>query len=165
MKKIVFCLLTLLGCFVGVKADVVEDLFPWFEIGETVDAAKGKGLKHLQTVKAREGLRAHEQYLIVDAGMPTNDMAWVTLSVPDRKVLQMRRDIGCGTIAAARKLAKELQAKFTPLKFEGGAKLLEIMKVDDASVSVQLSDADFGKELNDWLKKMEGLRSPARHGR
>ena len=138
-----------------VAEPVVKELFPWFEIGETVDAAKGKGLKHLQTVKAREGLRAHEQYLIVDAGMPTNDMAWVTLSVPDRKVLQMRRDIGCGTIAAARKLAKELQAKFTPLKFEGGAKLLEIMKVDDASVSVQLSDAAFGKELNDWLKKME----------
>ena len=134
---------------------VVKELFPWFEIGETVDAAKLKGLKHLQTVKAREGLRAHEQYRIVDAGMPTNDMAWVTLSVPDRKVLQMRRDIGCGTIAAAGKLDKELQAKFTPLKFEGGAKLLEIMKVDDASVSVQLSDADFGKELNDWLKKVE----------
>ena len=134
---------------------VVKELFPWFEIGETVDAAKLKGLKHLQTVKAREGLRPHEQYLIVDTKMPTNDMAWVTLSVPDRKVLQMRRDIGCGTIAAARKLAKELQAKFTPLKFEGGPKSLEIMKVADASVSVQLSDADFGKELNDWLKKVE----------
>ena len=92
---------------------------------------------------------------IVDTKMPTNDMAWVTLSVPDRKVLQMQRDIGCGTIAAARKLAKELQAKFTPLKFEGGPKSLEIMKGTDASVSVQLSDADFGKELNDWLKKVE----------
>ena len=126
-----------------------------YKIGETVDAAKGKGLKRLQTMEAREGLRAHEQYRIVDAKMPTNDMAWVTLSVPDRKVLQMRRDIGCGTIAAAGKLDKELRAKFKPLKFEGGAKLLEIMKVVDASVSVQLSDADFGKELNAWLKKME----------
>ena len=71
---------------------VVKGLFPWFEIGETVDAAKlrgrdapapceGLGLKHLQTVKAREGLRAHEQYLIVDTKMPTNDMAWVTLLI------------------------------------------------------------------------------------
>ena len=158
--------------FAGVSsADVVKELFPWFEIGETVDAAKvrearlrkrddpapreGVALRHLQSVKAKAGLRAYEEYLIVDAGMPTNDMAWVTLSVPDRKVLQMRRDIGCGTIAAAGKLDKELRAKFKPLKFEGGAKLLEIMKVVDASVSVQLSDADFGKELNAWLKKME----------
>lgn len=134
---------------------VVKELFPWFEIGETVDAAKLKGLKHLQTVKAREGLRAHEQYRIVDAGMPTNDMAWVTLSVPDRKVLQMRHDIGCGSIDAAKRYDLELQAKFKPLKFEGGPRLLEIMKVVDRDVCVQLSDAEYGKELNDWLKKVE----------
>ena len=137
------------------STDVVKELFPWFEIGETVDAVKLKGLKHLQTVKAKAGLRAYEEYLIVDAGMPTNDMAWVVLSVPDRKVLQMRHDIGCGSIAAARKLDKELQAKFKPLEFEDGPKLLEIMKVVDQDVGVQLSDAEFGNELNDWLKKVD----------
>ena len=150
---------------------VVKELFPWFEIGETVDAAKvrearlrkrddpapreGVALRHLHSMEAKAGLRAYEEYLIVDAGMPTNDMAWVVLSVPDRKVLQMRHDIGCGSIAAARKLDKELQAKFKPLKFEGGPKLLEIMKVVDQNVGIQLSDAEFGKEVNDWLKKMD----------
>ena len=29
------------------KADVVKEQFQWFEIGETVDAAKGKGLKKI----------------------------------------------------------------------------------------------------------------------
>ncbi len=67
----------------------------------------------------------------------------------------MRHDIGCGSIAAARNLGKELQAKFKPLKFEGGPRLLEIMKVVDQDVCVQLSDAEYGKELNDWLKKVE----------
>ena len=36
-----------------------------------------------------------------------------------------------------------------------GLKLLEIMKVVDQDVCVQLSDAAFGKEINDWLKKLE----------
>ena len=158
--------------FAGVSsADVVKELFPWFEIGETIDAAKvreaklrgrddpapreGVALRHLFSHVEREGFRAHEQYLIIDPSLPTNDMAWVTLSVPDRKVLQMRHDIGCGSIAAARKLDKELQAKFKPLKFEGGAKLLEIMKVVDQDVCVQLSDAEYGREVIDWLKKVE----------
>ena len=61
----------------------------------------------------------------------------------------------CRTTAAAKKLDRELQAKFKPLKFEGGSKLLEIMKVVDQDVCVQFSDADFGKELNAWLKKVE----------
>ena len=169
IRRLAFVVVVL---FAGVSsADVVKELFPWFEIGETVDAAKvreaklrgrddpapleGVALRHLFSHQAREGFRAHEQYLILDPRLPTNDMAWVTLSVPDWKVLQMRRDIGCGTIAAAGKLDKELRAKFKPLKFEGGAKLLEIMKVVDASVSVQLSDAEFGKEVNAWLKKVD----------
>ena len=153
------------------STDVVKELFPWFEIGETVDAAKvreaklrgrddpapreGVALRHLFSHKGREGLRAHEQYLIVDARMPTNDMAWVTLSVPDRKVLQMRHDIDCGSIDAAKRYDLELQAKFNPLKFEGGSKLIEIMKVVDQDVCVQLSDAEYGKEVIDWLKKVE----------
>ena len=158
--------------FAGVSsADVVKELFPWFEIGETVDAAKvrearlrkrddpapreGVALRHLQSVKAKAGLRAYEEYLIVDAGMPTNDMAWVVLSVPDRKVLQIRRDIGCDSLEVAKKLDQELRVKFKPLKFEGGPRLLEIMKVVDQDVGVQLSDAEFGKEVNDWLKKMD----------
>ena len=158
--------------FAGVgSADVVKELFPWFEIGETVDAAKvreaklrgrddsapreGVALRHLFSHQAREGFRAHEQYLILDPSLPTNDMAWVTLSVPDRKVLQIRRDIGCGSLEAAKKLDQELRAKFKPLKFEGGPRLLEIMKVVDQVVCVQLSDAEYGKELNDWLKTVE----------
>lgn len=158
--------------FAGVSsADVVKELFPWFEIGETVGAEtvreaklrgrddpaprEGVALRHLFSHQAREGFRAHEQYLIIDARLPTNDMAWVTLSVPDRKVLQMRHDIGCGSIDAAKRYDLELQAKFKPLKFEGGPRLLEIMKVVDRDVCVQLSDAEYGKELNDWLKKVE----------
>ena len=97
--------------FAGVSsADVVKELFPWFEIGETVDAAKvreaklrgrddpapreGVALRHLFSHQAREGFRAHEQYLIIDPSLPTNGMAWVTLSVPDRKVLQGKQDHG-----------------------------------------------------------------------
>ena len=106
-------------------------------------------------MEAKADLRAYEEYLIVDAGMPTNDMAWVTLSVPDRKVLQMRHDIGCGSIDAAKRYDLELQAKFEHLKFEGGTKLLEIMKVVDQDVGVQLSDAEYGREVIDRLKKAE----------
>ena len=157
------------------STDVVKELFPWFEIGEEVDAAmlrgrdapapknrrddpaprEGVALRHLFSHQASEGLRAHEQYLIVDAKMPTNDMAWVTLSVPDRKVLQMRHDIDCGSIDAAKRYDLELQAKFKPLKFEGGTKLIEIMKVVDQDACVQLSDAEYGREVIDWLKKVE----------
>ena len=35
-------------------------------------------------MEAKADLWAYEEYLIVDAEMPTNDMAWVVLSVPDR---------------------------------------------------------------------------------
>ena len=99
------------------STDVVKELFPWFEIGETIDAdtvrkaklrgrddpapREGVALRHLFSHQAREGFRAHEQYLI------------------------------------------------------GGPRLLEILKVVDQDVCVQLSDAEFGKELNVWLKKLD----------
>ena len=61
--------------FAGVSsADVVKELFPWFEIGETVDVAtvreaklrgrddpaprEGVALRHLFSHQAREGFRS-----------------------------------------------------------------------------------------------------------
>ena len=155
MNKIVFGLLTLLGCFVGVKADVVEDLFPWFEIGETVDAAKEKGLKHLNDFAAKPDLRAHSQYYIRDTGFPTNHAAWVILSIPDRKVLELRHDIECATTNEAAKLSAELIEKLKPLEAKDGKRLIEVCPTSsDATVCVILYDADYGREFRAWWKKV-----------
>ena len=144
------------------KADVVKELFPWYEIGQTADVAKGLELR--QTHAAGAGLRAYELYRIVDEAQPTNRRAFVTLSVPERKVLSIQLEIECGTTNAANRLAAELIERIKPLNFKGGSKVIEISPCASAAakdeppttvVIATLADVGYHRELSAWLKACE----------
>lgn len=140
----------------GLAGDIVKELFPWFEIGETVDVAKTKGLKHLHDFAATPDLRARAEYCIKDTGLPTNHAAWVELSLPDRKVLQIRHDIDCATTNEAAALSAELIAKFKMHEDKSGGKVVEVCPTSSkTTVCTILSAADYAREFHAWYKKVD----------
>ena len=150
MKMIAAVALVALAGIARASAPIVGEVFPWFEIGETVDAETMKGLRLFCTHKAEDGLRACAQYIIADATLPSNQHARVTLSVPDHKVLLVRREIECDTIDEAKELSRELIEQFKPLECGEGKKVLEISDVTDEEVVVYLWDKDYFREYKAW---------------
>ena len=128
--------------------DSLKELFPWFEIGEVVDAEKAAGLRHFNDFLPKPGVGGRVQYVIANAGLPTNECAYVTLSVPERKVLEMRRDIACATTNEAAARTAALVEKFKPLGKSSGRKALAIYTPEGTGVSFTLSDAEYARKMS-----------------
>lgn len=158
MKRLLFGLLAVLCASSAISGDVVKEFFPWLEIGQVMDEAKEKelGLRHLYSHEASPDFRAHSLYAFkCCTGFPTNHCAFVTISLPERKVLAQRHDIECASTNEMKKLESELIGKVRPLECKGGKRTIEVTTASDATVCVMLSDAGFAKEVKAYLSKCD----------
>ena len=138
---------------------LVKELFPWFEVGDTVDEATAaqKGLVLDWQLDEQSELGACAQYVIKDPNLPETQVLTVILSVPDRRVLSMRIDAKCETNEEAENLICDLIAMFKPLECpeEEGTKLLAFNWTDDETIYCSLTEKNFGFRMQELIEAAE----------
>ena len=138
---------------------LVKELFPWFEVGDTVDEATGaqKGLVLDWQLDEQSELGACAQYVIKDPNLPETQVLSVILSVPDRRVLSMRIDAKCESNEEAENLIEDLMAMFRPLECpeEEGTKLLAFNWTDDETIYCSLTEKNFGFRMQELIEAAE----------
>ena len=138
---------------------LVKELFPWFEVGDSVDEATAAkmGFALDWQMDAQSELGACAQYVFKDPNLPETQVLTVILSVPDRKVLSMRIDAKCETNEEAENLIEDLMATFKPLACpaEEGTKLLAFNWTDDESIYCSLTEKNFGFRMQELIEAAE----------
>ena len=161
MKKLTLAVAAL-AAFAGTAFatdPLVKELFPWFEVGDTVDEATAtqKGLVLDWQLDEQSELGACAQYVIKDPNLPETQVLTVILSVPDRRVLSMRIDAKCETNEEAENLICDLIAMFKPLECpeEEGTKLLAFNWTDDETIYCSLTEKNFGFRMQELIEVEE----------
>ena len=159
MKKLTLAIAAL-AAFAGTAFatdPLVKELFPWFEVGDTVDEATAKGMTLDWQLDEQSELGACAQYILHDKNLPETQVLTVILSLPDRKVLSMRIDAKCESNEEAENLIEDLMAMFTPLACpeEEGTKLLAFNWTDDETIYCSLTEKNFGFRMQELIEAAE----------
>ena len=161
MKKIALAVAAL-AAFAGTAFatdPLVKEVFPWFEVGDTVDEATATKMGFVldwQT-DAQSELGACAQYVFKDPSVPETQVLTVILSVPDRRVLSMRIDAKCETNEEAENLIEDLIAMFMPLECpdEVGTKILAFDWTGAETIFCSLTEKNFGFRMRELIEAEE----------
>ena len=138
---------------------LIKEVFPWFEVGDTVDEATGaqKGLVLDWQLDAQSELGACAQYVIKDPNLPETQVLTVILSLPDRKVLSMRIDAKCESNEEAENLIEDLMAMFKPLECptDVGTKILAFDWTSAETIYCSLTEKNFGFRMMELIEAAE----------
>ena len=144
---------------------LVKELFPWFEVGDTVDEATAaqKGLVLDWQLDEQSELGACAQYVIKDPNLPETQVLTVILSLPDRKVLSMRIDAKCESNEEAENLIEDLMAMFKPLECptDVGTKILAFDWTSAETIYCSLTEKNFGFRMMELIEAAEDAEDAA----
>ena len=159
MKKLTLAIAAL-AAFAGTAFatdPLVKELFPWFEVGDTVDEATAKGMTLDWQLDEQSELGACAQYILHDKNLPETQVLSVILSVPDRRVLSMRIDAKCESNEEAENLIEDLIAMFKPLECptDVGTKILAFDWTSAETIYCSLTEKNFGFRMMELIEAAE----------
>ena len=125
---------------------VVREVFPWCEIGDTLESADD--LEFISWVEPY-GEFACAKFAVKDGTMPANERAFVVLA-EDGSVMSIRRECDCADDDEAEEAVVEISDEF--LKYavaDGtGTKVVEIYPMTGAKFHVTVTDIGYFRAIN-----------------